>query len=149
NEHRPVGFEMHPRNGQIEEMQPWAISPVTDRAHHRAVLDRTLLFTLSATILFAACCQTLFLDREPAFDEVGLFNAVYTSLTTGHMTSPAHGDFSAMVVHPPTYYWLVAQVMKTGLRAMTAATAVPLILLVVDMLLILTASFTPALTASL
>jgi hypothetical protein len=121
---------------------------VSDRGHQTSLVH-ALLFGLSATILFAACCQTLFLDREPAFDEVGLFNAVYTSLTSGHMTYPAHGDFSAMVVHPPTYYWLVAQIMKTGLRAMTAATLVPLTLLVIDMVLILTASLGSALKASL
>jgi hypothetical protein len=125
------------------------IIPVSagNRAGDRLV--RLLLLGLSVLVFYAACCQTLFLDREPAFDEIGLFNAVYTSLTSGHMTYPAHGDFSGMVVHPPTYYWLVAQLMKIGARAMTAATIVPLVVLAIDIALILTAPFSPALAASL
>ena len=94
-------------------------APIATRAQSAVVVVLALL------VLATAAAQTIFADREPTFDELGLFNATYTSLTSGRMIYPAHGDFNAMIVHPPTYYWMLAQLLRLRMPVMAAAALLP------------------------
>src|SRR5262245_24259582 len=104
---------------------------------------------LALLVLGAAAAQTLFVDRAPTFDELGLFNATYTSLTSDRMTYPAHGDFQAMIVHPPAYYWMVAQLLRLRLPVMAAAALLPFGAFCLAVGLVLTSRMTPITKAAL
>jgi hypothetical protein len=102
-----------------------AVAPVarrTWRLSASAVVELGLPL-LAALATAAGTCVTLwFHEYEPDLDALGLFNPVYTALKTGHTTYPIYGYPSDMVVHPPTHYWILAQIMHvTGLSGQAAA----------------------------
>jgi hypothetical protein len=59
--------------------------------------------------------SALFIDRYGAIDELGLFNPAYMFARAGRMTYPAHYFPDEMVVHPPTHYFEVGLLLKSGI----------------------------------
>lgn len=80
-----------------------------------------LVISLIVLLIGYAALYQCFSERVIYFDEVGLFNPVYMSLHYGKMTYPAHGQFNSMFVHPPTQYFLIAELMQLGLSVYHAA----------------------------
>jgi hypothetical protein len=85
-----------------------------------------VLFVLSAVgVSIPAYLYCFHMERQIAFDEIGLHNPIYTYYVTGHMTYPMHGQLDSMTVHPPTHYLIIALLMKMGLPLFKAS-AIPL-----------------------
>ena len=93
--------------------------------------QRWLVGLLSLLLIGCAITYQCFMQRQVFFDEVGLFNPVYMYLHYGKMTYPAHEQFDTMFVHPPTQYFLVALLMRTGLSVYHAAGLLSVLLLAV------------------
>src|SRR5262249_35394410 len=102
----------------------------------RWMLTVFALLLVGCTILYQC-----FSERLIYFDEVGLFNPVYTYLHYGKMTYPAHGQFDTMFVHPPAQYFFIAMLMRTGLSVYHAAGTLSVLLFAAFVLLVLTSRF--------
>jgi hypothetical protein len=93
----------------------------------------------AAAFLALMAILAFFVPREGGVDELGLFNPVYTELTTHHMTYPVHYHFDRMVVHPPVHYGEVATLMRTGVP-LYYAEALPAFLAAVVLVLVVARS---------
>jgi hypothetical protein len=69
--------------------------------------------------------------RSQGFDDLALFNPPYMYLHYGTVTYPALGQFDSMTVHPPTHYWILGTLMKTGLAPFYAEAVPPVVFLLV------------------
>jgi len=80
-------------------------------------------------VLFGAAlaAASLFTPSPLNVDELGLFNPVYTFLTTGHMTYPIYYSFDTMVVHPPVHYLELGWLMRLGVGLPYAEALPPLV----------------------
>src|SRR5438270_8262061 len=87
-----------------------------------AVWAMALIVTLSA-VVWAFFCQ-----HPQEFDDLGLFNVPYMYAHYGVLTYPAHGEFQALIVHPPIHYLILGFLMKLGITPFYAE-AVPLVLI--------------------
>jgi len=119
------------RAGELSgETTPRASSPA---ASGRGLLPRDwtiaeqiTFLVVAAAVLILSFVYCFYMNRTPVFDEVGLHNPVYTFLTNGKMTYPMHGHPDAMFVHPPTHYWVTAQLMKNLNLDLFDASAAPI-----------------------
>jgi hypothetical protein len=102
---------------------------------------RWLPILLGIILVSYAILYQCFTDRLIYFDEVGLFNPVYMSLQYGKMTYPAHGQFDTMFVHPPTQYFLIATLMRTGLSVYHAAGLLSVLLFAIFVALVVSSKF--------
>jgi len=100
-----------------------------------------MLAVFALLLVGYAILYQCFSERLIYFDEVGLFNPVYTYLHYGKMTYPAHGQFDTMFVHPPAQYFFIAMLMRTGLSVYHAAGALSVLLFAAFVLLVLTSRF--------
>jgi hypothetical protein len=98
--------------------------------------DKSIFLSICFVLFTPAVAFTFFYDRNIMFDEIGLYNAIYTYLTTGHMTYPAHGWPDAMFVHPPFHYWITANFMKLGFELIDAS-ALPSLIIFLMVILVL------------
>jgi hypothetical protein len=87
-----------------------------------------ILFSLilATAVLLCQC----FSVRRIYFDEIVLHNPIYMDLHYGKISCPAQSSFDTLVIHPPTLYLLVANLMKTGLSLFHAAGTLYVILFV-------------------
>ena len=103
--------------------------------------SRWVAGAVGIAVIALAAFYSCFAERQVAFDEVGLFNPIYMYLHYGRMTYPAHGQFDAMFVHPPTHYFLVATLMRTGLSVHHAAGLLAVILFTTYCALVIVSRF--------
>lgn len=81
-----------------------------------------LPWVVAVAVVLGAWFTLWFHEYEPDLDAMGLFNAAYTALKTGHTTYPIYAYPGEMVVHPPTHYWILAQILRiTGLSVQAGA----------------------------
>jgi hypothetical protein len=111
-------------------------SPAPDVLYLRA------LFLVCAFVVFVAGFLYLtFLDRELYFDEVNLYNPAYMFQHYGRITYPMHGQFDAILVHPPTHYLVIGGFLRLGLTLPHAAAVEPVMLLATACLLLVFSRF--------
>jgi hypothetical protein len=104
-------------------------------------MERGVLGIVSAVALALAFAYGLNTDRLPVFDERGLDNPIYEYLHTGRMAYPAYGYPDAMVVHPPTHYYVAAQFMRLGFPLLSATVLPVLFFAVLSTFLVVTGRF--------
>jgi len=90
--------------------------------YYQLLFASCLLILTTAAILYLG-----FLDRQIMFDETHLQNPPYMLLHYGRLTFPVHGQFDAMVVHPPIHYLGMALFIRCGLSAFHAAAVMPIL----------------------
>jgi len=93
----------------------------------RDLAPAILAYGAAVFVAIFATFQFWFRDREPQLDDLGLFNAIYTYMKTGSMGYPVYGMPDEMVVHPPTQYFIVAQLMRLTNLPVEAAVIVLLL----------------------
>jgi hypothetical protein len=114
-----------------------------------ALVQNWIILALALCLIGFALLYQCFAERVIYFDEVGLFNPVYTYLHSGKMTYPAHGQFDAMFIHPPTQYFLIAMLMHFGLSVFHAAGLLSVLLFVAFAALVSFSEFPFPIKASL
>lgn len=80
-------------------------------------------------VIISAILWSFFVERRISFDDYGLFNPVYTVWKYGTISYPTYGEFHTMVVHPPTNYMLIGELMRAGLSAPFAEAVGPFLLM--------------------
>ncbi|MBZ5609142.1 MAG: hypothetical protein LAP38_12845 [Acidobacteriia bacterium] len=99
-----------------------------------------VLFTAACLVLLAFL-YSFFMDRADEFDELVLANPIHTYLYGPRMTYPAHGQPDYMVVHPPTHYAVLANLMRAGLDLFHAAGLPIFLLFLLAVVLLVTGGF--------
>jgi hypothetical protein len=89
---------------------------------------RISLYAYSSFLFVLIVIQVGFTKRMTWADEDGLYNPIYMYQHYGKVTYPMQLQFDYMTVHPPTHYFIVGLLTKSGLQVFHAA-AVPLVLL--------------------
>jgi hypothetical protein len=111
----------------------------------RKISPSALSLLPALAVVAAAVVSLWFVERRLSFDELGLSNAIYTFLRTGSMTYPVYptdGARDAMFVHPPTHYFLVAELMHlTGLSMEASGLVIVLFWLTLGAILLVTGRF--------
>lgn len=93
------------------------IAPNADASQRRSPFGNIAGLTYVGLIIVSLVVfitQAFFMHRDLNVDELGLFNPIYTELTTGRMTYPIHYYPDFMTVHPPLHYLIIANLMRAG-----------------------------------
>jgi hypothetical protein len=95
------------------ESKPAANPPIT--------AFRWLAALFCLILLAAALLYQCFSERVIYYDEIALHNPIYMSLHYGKISAPAEGQYDSLLIHPPTQYLLIANLMRGGLSLLRAA----------------------------
>lgn len=102
-----------------------------------------LTFAIILTALMAGMC--FFVHPSQMVDDLGLYNPVYMYLTYGKMTYPVYlsepASVSAMFIHPPLRYLIMAWLMRLGCSSYYAASLPMFFLFVIGVLGIVNSAF--------
>src|SRR5215213_1971138 len=95
-----------------------------------AAIQRYGLLAVAVLTVALSFTYSLFMDRRPDFEDIGMFNPVYMYLHYGKMAYPAHGwdNAAALTMHPPVHYLEVANLIRLGFDTFHAA-GLPLVVL--------------------
>src|SRR5271157_2433148 len=90
-----------------------------------------LVYTFASVAIAVGGLWSFFIERWiGGIDQLGLFNPIYMVWKYGIISYPSYGYFQTMIVHPPTNYILMGELMRIGFAAPYAEAVGPFILIV-------------------
>jgi hypothetical protein len=125
--------------GQVKEIAG-SDENVSERRWHGHVVPVGLM---AATVVLCGALWAFFVDLVLILDDLGLFNPIYMYVATGKMSYPAYGFSEAMLVHPPTHYFVLGLLVKLGVPITYAGSVPPFTLIVLTVVLLCRSSFMP------
>jgi len=89
------------------------------------------------------------MERRIAFDDFGLYNAVYMFVNYGTASYPAHQDYHSMIIEPPFHCMVLGLLIRVGIPVHYAESIPPFLLISLGILLILRSKFQEAIKVGL